>query len=199
MKIRLLQYAYKLPFDRIGNLVNDIQEHGVLWNDDVGREEEVPPDDEKKIAEACDEVVLATKIRSDEDLYRKYEDQLDMDYYSYCPETFFVTVTDDGEYCPPKGKKNSAGKKAAETQPKTRESKDAKLISAYLLKYVLENHESFSAESPEDLMDGFRKYSTQKRPLKIALGLGDDEVSADSFSKNLQKICNTYFEFRNER
>ncbi len=60
-KIPLFEYAYKLPFDRIENLVNNIEEHGVLMNDRFVRETELSPNHED-VAKALNEVERAINL-----------------------------------------------------------------------------------------------------------------------------------------
>ena len=64
-KIPLFQYAYKLPFDRIENLVNNIEEHGVLMNDRFGRETELSPNHED-VAKALNEVKRAINLKKEQ-------------------------------------------------------------------------------------------------------------------------------------
>ena len=191
-KIPLFEYAYKLPFDRIENLVNNIEEHGVLMNDRFGRETELSPNHED-VAKALNEVERAINLKKEqcgEDAdpegvyaFRLEEELQKYDYPQNHPEMFFVKLTDDGEYCPPKGNTTPPGRNSEKTK-KERTSPQEKLISASLKKYCLETHEACNAKEPE---------------LNSVLGLTDDQVSLDTFSKNIKRISERYFESPKKR
>jgi len=200
MKVPLFQWANKCETEALGRLAVDIEQYGVIYNDAYGREDWLKPDDERveQALKIVRRAVINDQWRRDghDEAPNGYvpwdDDEWTRPYEEDTASMFFVTITDDLQYCPPKQRISASGVRTTNTERPQRFSEQSDLISAYLLKYFFETHEDFRGEASEKLMRECMKYSTRKDEFRNAIGLAQSVVKDGALRDNLDKFCTKY-------
>ena len=183
-KIPLFQWANKCETEALGCLAADIEQFGVSYNDEYGREHWLEAGDKRveKALEIVRRAVINEQWRRDghDEAQKGYvpwdDDKWTWPYEEDTASMFFVTITDDLQYCPPKQRMSASGVRTTSTEKPQHFSRQSELISAYLLKYFFETHVDFSGEASEKLMRQCIKYSKRKEEIRDAIGLTDSDV-----------------------
>ena len=197
-KIPLFQWANKCETEALGCLAADIEQFGVSYNDEYGREHWLEAGDKRveKALEIVRRAVINEQWRRDghDEAQKGYvpwdDDQWTWPYEEDTASMFFVTITDDLQYCPPKQRMSASGVRTTSTDEPGRYGKQGDLISAYLLKYFFDHNKDLLQKSPEELMEDFCTKSTEKKKVRDMLKLTD--MKSETFHKNTQRFCRKY-------
>ena len=188
----LFQYVDRQNLERLQQLAEDITAHGVIRNNEFSEAVLIKPGD-ALINKALDTVIAEiSALHRDNSPYEPTNPDYDETFADTHPNTYFVQTDGDNNYVPPEMESSQSIDTTPSTVQGQRFSEPSDLISALLLKSFLEENPEFCHGTANETIEQFVKYSGKKIHVKDALGISDDLMSLETFSKNIIRICSKY-------